>query len=373
MGVYKDNRPTKDGKIWFYKLQYQDIDGTHKTKKSGRFATKKEAEEAEFNFKMQLHTNVNQNEATFEDMIQLFLNFKKKHVRETTYYNYGNKLVYLKPLLKIKLKDFDYPQYERWHDYINSTHISTKYKNDIYKFLKSIMNYATAWHEFNFVKVYPKMTNFNDPNEIPPEQLCFTYEEFKQFISVEKDLKWRCIFEIFYYCGLRKGELRGLQWKDVDLERRTLSISKQITDQGGTVTNFHFSVPKTKSSIRTLKMPKVLTDDLIKLKNEDKNIKGFNNDFFIAGASFPLSSNTLSNHKNENCKLAGVKQIRIHDFRHSCASLLINKGANVQVVAKYLGHTKIEETLKTYSHLFLSTLNEIVDVIDNLEDNKTDD
>ena len=45
MGVYKDNRPTKDGKIWFYKLQYQDIDGTHKTKKSGRFATKKEAEE----------------------------------------------------------------------------------------------------------------------------------------------------------------------------------------------------------------------------------------------------------------------------------------------------------------------------------------
>ena len=120
-------------------------------------------------------------------------------------------------------------------------------------------------------------------------------------------------------------------------------------------------------------MPKVLTDDLIMLKNEDKNIKGFNNDFFIAGASFPLSSNTLSNHKNENCKLAGVKQIRIHDFRHSCASLLINKGANVQVVAKYLGHTKIEETLKTYSHLFLSTLNEIVDVIDNLEDNKTDD
>ena len=112
------------------------------------------------------------------------------------------------------------------------------------------MNYATAWHEFNFVKVYPKMTNFNNPNEIPPEQLCFTYEEFKQFISVENDLKWRCIFEIFYYCGLRKGELRGLQWKDVDFERRTVSISKQITDQGEQVTNFHFSVPKTKSSIR---------------------------------------------------------------------------------------------------------------------------
>lgn len=75
----------------------------------------------------------------------------------------------------------------------------------------------------------------------------------------------------------------------------------------------------------------------------------------------------------ENVVYAGVKQIRFHDFRHSCASLLINKGANIQVVAKYLGHTNIEETLKTYSHLFISTLDEIINVIDTLEDNKTDD
>ena len=54
MGVYKDNRPTKDGKMWFYKTQYEDIDGTHKTKKSGRYATKKEAEDAEFEFKLKL-------------------------------------------------------------------------------------------------------------------------------------------------------------------------------------------------------------------------------------------------------------------------------------------------------------------------------
>ena len=74
-----------------------------------------------------------------------------------------------------------------------------------------------------------------------------------------------------------------------------------------------------------------------------------------------------------NCKLADVKQIRLHDFRHSCASLLFNKGANVQVVAKYLGHTKIEETLKAYSHPFTSTLDEVVAVIDNLDNNKTED
>ena len=81
----------------------------------------------------------------------------------------------------------------------------------------------------------------------------------------------------------------------------------------------------------------------------------------------PVCSNTLTNHKNVNCKLANVKQIRLHDFRHSCASLLVNKGTNVQVVTKYLGHTKIEETLNTYTHLFNSALNEVVNLIDKLD------
>ena len=81
----------------------------------------------------------------------------------------------------------------------------------------------------------------------------------------------------------------------------------------------------------------------------------------------------LEDIKMNMLKKIEVKQIGLHDFRHSCASLLINKGANIQVVAKYLGHTKIEETLKTYSHLFISILDEIINVIDTLEDNKTDD
>lgn len=116
-------------------------------------------------------------------------------------------------------------------------------------------------------------------------------------------------------------------------------------------------------------MPKVLTEDLKKAKLEAKKVNGFSENYFVAADAYPVSSNALADHKNANCEKAGVKQIRLHDFRHSCASLLINEGANIQVVARYLGHTKIEETLKTYAHLFISTLDEIVDVIDS----KTDD
>lgn len=62
--------------------------------------------------------------------------------------------------------------------------------------------------------------------------------------------------------------------------------------------------------------------------------------------------------------MARVKDIRIHDFRHSCASLLIDSGANITLVAKYLGHTKIDETLNTYSHMYQNRLDTIVNIIE---------
>jgi len=52
----------------------------------------------------------------------------------------------------------------------------------------------------------------------------YTYEEFKKFISVEEDIKWICLFKVLYYCSLRRGELRGLTWKNIDLEKKSLSV-----------------------------------------------------------------------------------------------------------------------------------------------------
>lgn len=111
----------------------------------------------------------------------------------------------------------------------------------------------------------------------------------------------------------------------------------------------------------------MLLNDLNLLKEQVSKEHGFNDDYFVIGDAFPISSNTISSRKNRNCKLADVPQIRIHDFRHSFASLLVNNRANITIVAKYLGHTKIEKTLNTYTHLFNSALNEVVDLIDNLD------
>lgn len=64
---------------------------------------------------------------------------------------------------------------------------------------------------------------------------------------------------------------------------------------------------------------------------------------------------------------ADLKHIRLHDFRHFCASLLFNSGAAVTMVAKYLGHIKIDVTLNTYTRMFQSALDGVLDIINNLD------
>ena len=78
----------------------------------------------------------------------------------------------------------------------------------------------------------------------------------------------------------------------------------------------------------------------------------------------PLAATTLLDRKAKNAFMARVKDIRIHDFRHSCASLLIDSGANITLVAKYLGHSKIYENLNTYSHMYQNRLDTIVNIIE---------
>ena len=110
-----------------------------------------------------------------------------------------------------------------------------------------------------------------------------------------------------------------------------------------------------------------MVEDLKELKEKDSKNPNFNNNWFVVGNEKYLSITNLMNRKNSNCKLAGLKQIRLHDFRHSCASLLISMNSNVAVVAKYLGHSKIEETLNTYTHFFQSDLDKVVEILDKIQ------
>ena len=88
-------------------------------------------------------------------------------------------------------------------------------------------------------------------------------------ISYEEDLRWECVFEILYYCGLRKGELKRLTWKDIYFDKKVLSVNKKITQRNNRV-KFKFSDTKIRASKRIVPITKVLLNDLNRLYEQDK-------------------------------------------------------------------------------------------------------
>ena len=120
------------------------------------------------------------------------------------------------------------------------------------------------------------------------------------------------------------------------------------------------------SSYRTIPIPNFLLNYLKDLYDDCSSYYNFNDNWYVFGDIKPITQERMRVRKNLLASKSGVKPIRLHDFRHSCASLLINNGANIMIVAKYLGHTKIDETLNTYSHLFKNKMEDIVKIMNTL-------
>ena len=115
-------------------------------------------------------------------------------------------------------------------------------------------------------------------------------------------------------------------------------------------------MPKNNASIRKISLPDVLIEI----------VKNYKKIYFSGDSSqlvFPLSETNITRVKNIACKDAGVKVIRIHDFRHTHASFLISQGVSIVAVAKRLGHSNIEQTLNTYSHLMEDEDIRLIDVL----------
>lgn len=362
----KEKEVTKDGRSWMVDLSFKDYLGRRKRYHSKKFATRREAKDHEAEYKTNIKNLTEFSDITFKQLIDEHYNYQLDKVKTTTLYNYKNMMVYLEPLYNIKIDTFNIRHYELWRQYMNEKNISTRYKNGIYKYLKAVMNFGTKWYDISFVKVYNKMSNFTNPNERKKEMSFYTPEEFQKFLSVENELKYICAFQTLFYCGLRNGELRGLTWNDINFRKSCLTVNKTITKAPDLKTGkpYTISSPKTMSSYRTIPIPNFLLNYFKALYDDNATYYNFDESWYVFGDVDPLPETTLRSRKTSNAFKARVKDIRIHDFRHSCASLLIDSGANITLVAKYLGHTKIDETLNTYSHMYQNRLENIVQIIE---------
>ena len=373
MPVYKrTSNKTKDGRCYFFKVNYRDSFNRIKSYSSKLYSTKQEAKDEERLFLNKLdEKNRAPVKMTLGDLWNRFLEYQEDKVKINTKRGYLYKEKYLKSMFSIKCNDFNIQHYEAWKKDMNKIEsMKDVSKNDVLKVFVTVLHWGMAHYNFNFAQTIMLMTKFKNPDEVPVDREIYSVEEFNQFLSAEDELKYRCLWQTLYYNGLRIGEARGLQWKDVDWDNKTISINKQVQDIDNYSATYYVCSLKTQSSKRTLPICDNLYSDLLEYYNSVKVFKNFSEEFWIFGEDYGIRALTYQcarRRKGSIAKKAEVKEIRLHDFRHSCASLLINKGLPVTVVSKYMGHASINETLHTYAHIFNGALNDVSDVLNELE------
>ena len=156
---------------------------------------------------------------------------------------------------------------------------------------------------------------------------------------------------ILYWTGMRIGELLALTYKDIDFEKRTISVNKSYQRLEG---KDIITPPKTPKSKRIITIPNFLKEEL---EEYISHLYGVMENERM----FRFTKSYMEHEMVRGIKASGVKRIRLHDLRHSHASLLVEMGFTPLAIAGGLGHEKIETTLNTYSHLYPNKQGELAD------------
>lgn len=364
----KDNEIRKDGRAFVFRVSEYGIDGKRHQYKSQAYMTQEEAEEAEKKY-LNKYKGVEVNpHMTFGQAYEKVYEYKLDKIKPTTLKTYRDREVYMTLLWNVELVDLDEALYQKWRNQMNKTNLCDRYKTDIQKLIKTVINHAEKHWDFNLRKFYNKLEVFKTPGALEKEMRYYTPVEFYQFLSVIDDIRFKCFFKTLYYCGLRRGEARGLQWKHIDLFNKKLYVKQQVMNppESNNDSKWYISSPKTKTSIRTLPLSDDLIEDLKELKSKQKFDKKFNENWFVFGNSIPISTHKMNDMNKRYAEQAEVKRINLHGFRHSCASVLIHGRTPITVVSKYLGHVDSTETLETYAHMFEEDLNDVPKYMDTL-------
>lgn len=365
----KENKRTRDGRSWVFIQYSKGLDGKRHQYQSQAYFTKEEATKAELEY-LDKYKDVEVNpHMTFKEAYTLYYEYQKDKIKDSTLKTYRDRIEYMGLLDSIELVNLNWEHYQKWRSQMNKTNLCDRYKTDIQKFIKQVLNFAEKQWDFNLRKFYNKLEPFKTPGAIKKEMDFYEPQEFFQYISVIDDLRDKCLFETLYYCGLRRSEARGLQWRHIDFKNHTLTIAQQVLNLAGNnaSNSWYIASPKTESSNRTIPVPEVLLKDLAELKKSNERFSKFKQTWFVFGDDTPITYHQIYSRNNNYCKKAGLRHIRIHDFRHSCASALISAAAPITAVSNYLGHSETTETLETYTHLVKKDYANVPKFFDSLE------
>lgn len=318
------------------------------------FKTKREAVEWAEKFIVQQSKNL---DMTFLSFWELYRDDMSQRLRENTVRtkDYIVELKILPYFGTRKICDITAADIRRWQNSLMKEGYSQTYLKTIHNQLSAIFNYAVKYYDL------PRnpCAQAGSMGKGKAEEMQFwTQEEFEMFVEFIKDKPVSYYaFLTLYWTGIRLGELLALSLADFNSEEKTLSVTKSYQRINGRDV---ITEPKTEKSKRVITLPDFLVTELEEYTSRLYGI--MNNDRL-----FSITKSYLEKEMNRGTKLSGVKKIRLHDLRHSHASLLISKlGAQPNLVAQRLGHEKIQTTLSTYSHLYPNQSRSLADQLNGL-------
>ncbi|MBD5474876.1 MAG: site-specific integrase [Lachnospiraceae bacterium] len=348
---------TKNEKgLWDVQFYYKDYRGKNIKKHKRNFKTKREAVEWAGKYIDQQSHNL---DMKFSSFYQLYREDMATRLRENTVRTkeYITELKILPYFGEKKISRITAADIRRWQNSLMKQGYSPTYLKTINNQLSAIFNYAVKYYD---LPKNPCAQAGSMGKGRAAEMQFWTQEEFEAFIECIKDKPVPYYaFLTLYWTGVRLGELLALTLADFDAGKKTLSITKSYQRINGKDV---ITEPKTPKGKRTITLPDFF---VAQLEDYVSRLYGMmpNDRLFLTTKS------CLEKEMNRGTELSGVKKIRIHDLRHSHASLLISKlGVQPKLVSERLGHEKIQTTLDTYSHLYPDQSRDVANQLDGLMD-----
>lgn len=346
MPAYKDTKTNK----WYCMFYYQKWDGQRIKKKKTGFATKREAQAYEDNFKSSQNVNMDMMLGTFVDVYfeDKRNELKERSIKNKRYMIERHIIPFLgdRPMNSITPSDII-----KWQSAIIEKGYKPTYLRMVSNQLTALFTHAQNIYDLknNPCKKVKKMGKSN------AGKLAFwTKEEYDVFIkTIPQDSMYYVIFEILFWTGCREGELLALTKNDILLDTGEINIDKTYFRVEG---KDIITTPKTEGSVRVVSMP-----DFLKQEIEAYIERLYQ--YPETSRLFPVTERAVQKKLQYQIQKAGVTSIRVHDLRHSHVAFLINEGVQPLLIKERLGHRDIKITMNTYGHLYPNQQRAVADML----------
>lgn len=254
-------------------------------------------------------------------------------------------------------------------DGIQAKHIQSFYLHELKTVSPgTVIRYHANTHKALKYAVKMDLIPFNpaDKVERPKKQRYiadyYRQEELERLLEASKDHPYSLMIQMTAFYGLRRSEALGLKWDTIDFERDTISVKRTVTSTiiDGKYQEFEQQSAKTKSSLRTLPLVSNIWEKLLALREQQKEnrrvcgncySKKYDGYVFVDAMGNIFNPRSVTANFSKLLEQNGLRHIRFHDLRHSCASLLLANDVPLKHIQEWLGHSDISTTANIYAHL----------------------